>query len=229
MANILFGAGIADARGSVGGIVFSHGAGGAIMRTRIKPNNPATNSQVLRRATLSTLVARWSKTLTDVQRTSWDDYAGATPWTNKLRQSIVLTGMQAYLMINGFRLRVALAVADSAPDMNGVAILPSCTITADHGTNNITIATAPSGFVDTNPNNGFAVLRYLQTSAGSIAEWRRPIYAGWCAGNAAPPTFPMNIGGNPPLHALNRLPIGIVMTDIHGRISSEFRQSVPIT
>jgi len=229
MANILFGAGIADARGSVGGVVFSHGPGGSIMRTRIKPNNPATNSQALRRGVLSNLVARWGQTLDATQRGLWEDYAGATPWTNKLNQSIVLTGMQAYIYINGARVRTGQALTDAAPDIGGVAILPSCTIKADHVSNNVTIFTAPAGFVATNPLNGFAVRRYLQTSPGSINQWRRPEYISFVAGNASPPTFPLDIGGNPPLIEKNRLPVDIIMFDIHNRVSSPFAQSVVIS
>jgi len=229
MANILFGAGIADARGSVGGVTFSHGAGGAIMRTRIKPNNPATNSQALRRGVLSNLVARWGQTLDDTQRGLWDDYAGATPWVNKLNQSIVLTGMQADLLINGARVRTGQALTDAAPAIAGVAILPSCTIKADPTSNTVTIFTAPTGFILTDPLNGFAVRRYLQTSPGSINQWRRPQYISFVAGAVSPPTFPLDIGGNPPLVQKNRLPVDIIMFDIHGRVSSPFAQSVIIT
>jgi hypothetical protein len=228
VANILFGAGIADARGAVGGIVFTRGAGGAVMRTRIKPNNPASVNQRLRRGTLSLLSSNWSQSLNPQDRALWQDYATGTPWTNKLNQSINLTGMQAYMLINGSRIAAGLALNDTPPSIPGVAVIPTCDITLAKTAHLITIVAAPTGFVPANPLNSFTIATYLMTNAGSESTYRRRRVIELITGNVTPITFPHTVTAGQNLNIGSILPVEITLYDIHGRVSSPFCRSVII-
>lgn len=72
MAKIKFGMMMTDARGKLGGQVFSKNRAGAYVRTKVTPVNPRTAAQQLSRSILGTLSASWSG-LTEVQRRAWNN------------------------------------------------------------------------------------------------------------------------------------------------------------
>lgn len=70
MAKIKLGAIVTDIRGKLGGHVFSKNRGGAYMRTKVTPVNPATARQTFVRAIFAAISSLWSA-LTDAQRGSF--------------------------------------------------------------------------------------------------------------------------------------------------------------
>lgn len=72
MAKIKFGMMMTDARGKLGGQVFSKNRSGAYVRTKVTPVNPQTAYQQNSRAILGNLSASWSG-LTENQRKRWND------------------------------------------------------------------------------------------------------------------------------------------------------------
>jgi len=124
MANVRFGGGVADVRGSIGGSTFSRGRGGAIARVRVKGTQRHTAAQQARRSSLSNLAGQWNNILTAAQRAAWEQYAVATTWTNRLGDTITVTGMAAFVQTNALRLMAAqtiLAAAPAAPGRVGAA------------------------------------------------------------------------------------------------------------
>lgn len=89
--------------GALGGLVFSHGRGGAYMRSRVIPTNPSSSFQVLARNRMSALTNYWFNGLTVAERQSWDTYAANVPVTNRIGQQIYLTGMNWYVASNSLR------------------------------------------------------------------------------------------------------------------------------
>lgn len=71
MAKVKFGMFMTDARGKVGGQVFSKNRAGAYVRTKVTPSNPRTPSQMFGRSILGSLSGSWSG-LTDTQRRAWN-------------------------------------------------------------------------------------------------------------------------------------------------------------
>lgn len=71
MAKIKFGMMMTDARGKLGGQVFSKNRAGAYVRTKVTPVNPRTAAQQLSRFILGSLSASWSG-LTEQQRRAWN-------------------------------------------------------------------------------------------------------------------------------------------------------------
>jgi len=102
MALIRYGNGIADGSGSIAGNVLSRNRGGAYMRQRVKPLNPRSNSQANVRSRLGINATGW-RVLTSAQRLNWEGWAASHPIVNRLGNSVVLTGSQAYVQINNAR------------------------------------------------------------------------------------------------------------------------------
>lgn len=115
MASVLFGVGVAQMRGSVGGVVFSRNHFGAYTRNRVTPINPNTARQVVVRAALAFLTARWSETVTQIQRDAWDLYGANVQMLNRLGQAIFLTGFNHYLRSNIILKSQGLALVDAGP------------------------------------------------------------------------------------------------------------------
>ena len=78
MAKVKFGMFMTDARGKVGGQVFSKNRSGAYVRTKVTPSNPRTPSQMFGRSILGSLSGSWSG-LTDAQRRAWN--SAVDDWT----------------------------------------------------------------------------------------------------------------------------------------------------
>lgn len=132
MALLKFGAMIADARGSVGGVVFARNRGGAYARNRTVPINPNTSRQSAVRALLGDLANIWTNTLTQVQRDAWELYAANVPLVNSLGESRNVSGINMYVRTNSVMLDTGGTRLDAAPtDFTvGPTISPSYTIDA---------------------------------------------------------------------------------------------------
>lgn len=72
MAKIKFGMMMTDARGKLGGQVFSKNRSGAYVRTKVTPVNPRTTFQQANRSLFGSISSVW-RSLTDPQRASWDE------------------------------------------------------------------------------------------------------------------------------------------------------------
>jgi hypothetical protein len=84
-----------DARGKVGGIVFSRGRNGTNLRAHVIPVNPATTLQTNARGTLTASQSAW-RGLDASQRASWLAFATYYTWTNPLGQLYTPTGLQLW-------------------------------------------------------------------------------------------------------------------------------------
>ncbi len=99
MAKIVFGGGVSQASGKIGGTVYARNKGGNYSRNWVVPTNPQTSRQAAQRSLMALKSAAW-RTLTDNQRDSWASWAGDNPILDRLGNSIVLSGAQAYNKIN---------------------------------------------------------------------------------------------------------------------------------
>lgn len=115
MALIQLGGGILDARGSIGGQVFSRNRFGNYIRARITPINPQSSRQNVIRNAIQSLAQSWSTTLTQLERDAWEVYAAAITRQNKLGAQIKLTGFNHYIRSNSIRLQSADAIVEAGP------------------------------------------------------------------------------------------------------------------
>lgn len=98
-ALILFGGGVSELRGSIGGTVFSRNSSGAYARNRTKPVNPNTTKQNMVRVLFSTVAQHW-RTMSESDRLTWNTLSPTFTRLNRLGQSIPLTGFQLFQKCN---------------------------------------------------------------------------------------------------------------------------------
>jgi len=115
MALIKLGGLVSAASGSVGGTTFARNRYGAYARNRTKPINPNSALQQAVRATVSFLTDRWSNDLTAAQRAAWNLYGANVVMTNKLGESMNLSGFNHYIRSNSILKRSGRTVVDAGP------------------------------------------------------------------------------------------------------------------
>lgn len=90
------------------------------------PTQPRTAAQIAVRASLQLYSVTW-RSLSDALRTAWASYADAHPRTDSLGQTVVLSGFQAYIGING-ALVASGQTAISAPPTDEMVLTPDFTV-----------------------------------------------------------------------------------------------------
>ncbi len=118
MALVIYGGGVADISGSIGGTTFARNKAGAYARNRTIPINPGSARQQTVRFGMAQLVTRWVETLTDTQRASWETYAANVFLPNPMGQPRDVGGIGMYVRSNLPRitnLGAPLAIVDDAP------------------------------------------------------------------------------------------------------------------
>lgn len=101
--------------GSIGGLVFSHNAGGTYVRARVTPTNPNSPQQIAVRNAVAFLSNFWNNGLTLLQRSIWDTYALNVSVTNRIGDQVFISGMTQYVRSNVARIQANLARADNGP------------------------------------------------------------------------------------------------------------------
>ena len=126
MAKCKFGMMMTDARGKLGGQVFTKNRSGAIIRTKVTPSNARTERQMFIRNALATISALWS-TLTQGQRDSFDGAVEQWQGTNIFGDIVNPTGKTLFTKLN-LNLKNSLqAQILTAPEK---AILPNFQVTS---------------------------------------------------------------------------------------------------
>lgn len=114
MAKVKFGMMMTDARGKLGGQVFSKNKGGSYVRTKVTPTNPSTTAQATARALFSTISQGWSA-LTAAQRAAWN--AAVPDWatTDIFGDLKNPTGKELYQRLNNQAQSAGLAAVTDVP------------------------------------------------------------------------------------------------------------------
>ena len=220
MAVIKLGGGVADMRGSIGGTVFSRGPAGAYARQRVKPINPATHLQAAVRARVSYLATAWSKTLIDTERTGWKAFAANTNFTNKVGDTILISGIACYIRLNSLRLQMGLAVQNTAPLAFGYAAGTIAPINSSMNPASITVYEPSAGFDKTSPLEAIAVFQALPMHAGRTQSPRGWRYLGKIVGAASPPSFPVIFTPLYPASLHDMQAVSLTHLDLDGRVAS---------
>jgi hypothetical protein len=157
MALVKLGGGITAMSGSIAGNTFARNRFGNYVRSRTKPVNPRSTSQVLMRSIISYLAEAWRTILDDSKRTAWETYATAINTKNRLGEVINLTGFNHFIRSNAVILQHGNVLIDDGPaELSLPAKDPTFAILAYADTQKIHItfdntlpwATQPNGFME---------------------------------------------------------------------------------
>jgi len=226
MALILLGGGVADARGSVGGWVFSRNRGGSYVRNRVVPLNPASPLQQAVRFAVASLTTRWVETLTALQRAAWELYAANVHLPNSMGAPRNVGGIGMYVRSNVPRLvefSSTLTVVDDAPTVFDVGTFtaPVCT--------GINTATQEATFTFNNLDAwagelGAAMCFFgSRPQNGSVNFFKGPYRTmGSVLGAAVPPTSPVTIALPFPYVTEHKGFFRINVTRSDGRLATSF-------
>lgn len=99
MAKCKFGMMMTDARGKLGGQVFTKNRSGAVIRTKVTPTNPKTDAQAAARSALGIASANWSN-LTELQRSAWNSVASTTSKKNIFGDNYFPSGKNMFVGVN---------------------------------------------------------------------------------------------------------------------------------
>ena len=176
--------------GSIGGTVFSRNRFGAYIRARSVPVNPNTARQVVARNAARSISIAWQTVLTQAQRDAWNVYAANVSWTNKLGDTVNLTGLNHYLRSNSLRVQNGIARVDAAPVIFTLATAElALAVTASEATQDLTIdGDAGAAWVGEADAWQFYSMGLPQN--GGIAFFGGPYRSVTAIPGAGPPPFP---------------------------------------
>lgn len=140
---VMYGGPVANASGSLAGVVASHNRGGSYFRRRTVPTKSTTTYATNAKARLAAASSAW-KSLTAPQRESWVTWAQTNPITDTLGEKRVLSGQQAYIQLNSRILFIGGTQIVVPPVVSAPNALTSVTLTADIGAGNFEIAFTPT-------------------------------------------------------------------------------------
>lgn len=102
-ALVKLGGGVIQISGSIAGNTFARNRSGNYMRARTTPVNPNTQRQIDIRTIIADLSEAWHDDLSPAHRAAWNDYASAIAMTNKLGETIHITGFNHFIRSNSVR------------------------------------------------------------------------------------------------------------------------------
>lgn len=194
MALVKLGGGVTDIRGSVAGNTFSRSKAGNYVRSRKKPVNPRSATQMARRANVAWLSTYWSKELTEQQRTDWRAYATGTTWTNKLGETITNNGLSAFLRLNVLHRLIPSVIIAEAPLAMGHGGGIDFTFAAESDTSKIQINEPDIAFDKDVELQNVWFFQGLPSEAGRLATPKGFKYIGRIWGSVGNPlAFPYEL------------------------------------
>lgn len=114
MAKIQFGTMVSDARGAQGGVTYARNKGGAYARQTVSPVQPLTARQTAQRAIFAVVTKAW-QTTTPAQQAGWNAWALINKVVDVFGNQLTLSGINAYLKINGTLMTFGLPTIQDAP------------------------------------------------------------------------------------------------------------------
>jgi hypothetical protein len=198
MAKILFGNMIADARGKLGGIVYSRNTAGAYARQKVSPVQPSTVGQLNQRARLTTQTKAWGR-LTSAQREAWKSFSLTHKSVDIFGLAKQRTAQQMFMFLNLALSSNGLATINDPPV--DLAVLALTSLGLAHGTSgvvqSVTVSAGGTGYTSvptvtfTGGGGTGAAARAVLTPTGVGAG---AVGAGG-TGYTTPPTVTLTGGG----------------------------------
>jgi hypothetical protein len=210
-----------QASGSLGGLVFAHNRGGQYIRRRVTPTDPASQRQMIVRNILTILASAWGTVLDADQREAWNTYAANVAMTNRLGQTIYLTGQQHFVRCNVPRTQAGIVILLDAPEVYDLGTFTPPTLEAAYYDDD----QFSIGFTNTDAW-AVAVGGHLLVYGGKPmgpgrAFYRGPFrFGGKVDGAVSPPTSPATIDSAYDLTEDNQAWVQCRIIQVDGRLSA---------
>lgn len=211
---------IGELSGKLGGNVFSHNAGGTYVRAHAVPINRNTARQQLARNALAWVAAQWAA-LTDNQRILWQQWSAAHPITDRLGNSVVMSGQGAFCQLNSRLRNLGIATRADPPPAN---LSANATITTVALTGP---ATAVVAFTTTPLPAGIR-LELLMTPGTPAGRDPNIRGAKWAGVTAAAATSPVTIACATPFTSGAIVNTWLRVTDAYGQSSVPTKTRVTV-
>lgn len=231
MALAKLGGGVIALSGKIAGNVFSRNRSGNIVRAWANPVSPNTARQQAVKTIMQTLSTRWSNVLTAVQRAQWDAYAAAVLSTNRLGETIQLTGANYYVGNNAVILSAGGPIVDDGP---GILSKPDSdplfAVVVDEAAQEISVTFDPAlpwNIID----DGFMLVQ-MGTPINLSRNFFKGPYriAGALDGNTAIPlTSPQVLPAPFPVQVGQKVFAQARVMEPDGRVSAQFRTSIAVS
>lgn len=183
------------------------------------PVNPNTARQIAVRNAVRAITIAWQNTLTQVQRDAWETYAANIPWTNKLGESVLLTGLNHYTRSNTPLLQNGIARVDPAPVIFNLAAAElALAATASEATQAVTID-GDAGGAWIGEAGAWQFFSMGIPKNGSIKFFGGPYRQLTAVPGAGPPPFPVVIAAAFPIAEGQRIWVRSRIARADGRLS----------
>ena len=214
---------VSEMSGSVGGLTGSHGRSGSYFRARVVPVNPNTVFQQEIRNLQGNLASAWVNTLTPAQRAAWDLYGASVATTNRVGDTIFLTGLNWFIAMNVSRLQLPLAQVDDGPTIFALTDVTLPTMSISEATQEVSVSfTGTDAWA--NEIGGYLRFALSRPKNPTINYFKGPYrFTGWAVGGVAPPTSPETADVPFPVVQGQRVFALLRGGLLDGRISSDIR------
>jgi len=208
------------ASGSIAGLTYSHNKGGMYTRARSTPTDPNTSRQNVVRVLFGALAGYWSATLTQAERDAWDLYASSVAMTNRLGESVFLSGQQHFIRANTPRTQAGISVLEAAPTNFDLGSYTAPTISSAEDDDGVEMAfTAADAWAQA--SGGYMLYFGGKPQGAGRSFFKGPYrYMGKTAGSAVPPTSPESLTSAFALTTGQKLWVMARCIQIDGRLSS---------
>lgn len=219
---------ITTASGSIGGSTFSRNKGGMYIRARSTPVNPDSFRQQQVRSAFGACIQRWN-TLTDLERSAWENYAKSTPVTNVFGDQILLSGQQMFTRANVILTRSTGGFIADAPTINNTGTPVSQIGGAAFATGTLTVTIFVAGGASTDGD--------ILLQVGRSMNAGQNFYKGPYQSAPLVPIAAAAVSGTPtiddtetdyPIIVGTRLPVRLRILYDDGRLSQPITQIVTV-
>ncbi len=217
--------------GSLGGITFSHNAGGTYMRARVTPTNPNSPQQIAVRNAVAFLSNFWNNGLTPGQRAIWNTYAENVTVTNRIGDQVFISGLAQYVRSNVSRIQADLARADDGPGIFNIGSFSAVRIqnfSEATQLGEIAFFTTPLADAWANEVGGFMWIFISRPQNPSINYFRGPYrLVAVVVGDPTPPVSPILINAPFPFIAGAKIFGRVITARADGRLATpSFEETV---
>lgn len=165
-------------------------------RNRSVPTNPNTGAQASVRANMAQAVQKWMS-LSQTLRDQWATYAANVAWTNRLGDTVFLTGQQMFIRTQTVMLQVGsgdLVVAPSTYNLSNIGDITAGAPDVSAHTVALNYDNTAEWANDVAGNGGYLAVFVSREVAPTINFFKGPfLYYGGVFGDSPAPTSPFTI------------------------------------